>query len=45
MMVMNLSKDANKGVLSDSPALPRPRDAIIIITMIIIIEAAELLIF
>lgn len=44
-MIMNLCKDANKRALSDSPALPQPRDAIIIITMIIVIEAAQLLIF
>lgn len=34
-----------KKELSDSPALPQPCDAIIIITMIIVIEAAQLLIF
>lgn len=44
-MIMNLCKDANKRALSDSPALPQPRDSIIIITMIIVIEAAQLLIF
>lgn len=45
-MVMNLSNDTNKRVLSDSPALPQPCDAIIIIiiTVIIIIEAAEFII-
>lgn len=41
---MNLSKDANNGALSDSRALPQPRDAVII-TMTIGIEAAQLLIF
>lgn len=40
-MLMNLSKDANKRALR----LPQPCDAIIIITMIIVIEAAQLLIF
>lgn len=44
-MVMNLTNDANKRVLSDSPALSQSCDAIIIIiTVIIIIEAAELII-
>lgn len=41
---MNLSKDANESMLSDSPALPQLCDAIII-TMIIVIEAAQLLVF
>lgn len=44
-MLMNMSKDANKRVLSDSPAFPQPCDIIVIMTMIIVIEAAQLLIF
>lgn len=43
-MLMNLSNDTNKSVKWFSCS-SRPCDAIIIITMIIIIEAAELIIF